>query len=437
MVKIPKWKSHYNSEVLNLNDEEEVTLGGWVDTIRDTGKTGFVVLRDTTGKIQVVFKKEEIADKLKEKYEELTKESAISIKGRIKKNPIAPHGVEIVPNRLDILSSADPLPLDLSRNAKTSIDKRLDYRFLDLRLERNSSIFRIESELIEGFRQYFRKSGFREFFPPLIVAAATEGGSELFSMFYFDREAFLAQSPQLYKEYLTATNLEKVFCVTPVFRAEPYKTTRHLNQFIQVDIEEGFADDEDVMKELENTIYEGISASNKYCKEELEILKKTIEVPQRPFLKYTYSQVIDILKSLDHPLDWGSDLSGPEYRKLQEKFGKSWYFITKWPATIKPFYAYPAEDDPTLTRSFDLMYGLQEISSGSQRIHEYDMLLEKLKTKGLKSENFSFYLQIRKYGLPPHSGWSIGPERMVTEMLDLGNIREATLFPRDKDRLTP
>ncbi len=435
---MPYWKSHYTKDIKPELDGEEIYTSGWVDRIRKMGGIYFIVLRDMTGTTQVVLKKNMVPDSLMKYGDIVTKESVLSIRGKVRESKLAPRGAEIIPSHIDVLNLANPmLPIDIGRGHKTELDVRLNYRFLDLRTPRATAIFRAESELVNGFRDYLRSQNYMEFFPPLIVSTATEGGAELFSIPYFEKQAFLAQSPQLYKEYLVSTNFEKVFSITPVFRAEPHDTPRHLNQFLQVDIEEAFANDEDVMKVLEETIVHGIKSVKELCEDDLKVLSAKLETPEIPFNRYTYSQIIEMLKELDHPIQWGDDLSIPECKKIEKRLGKRWYFITQWPSEIKPFYAYPMENNPAITRSFDLMLGAQEISSGAQRIHDYDMLYNNLVGKNMDPNNFKDYLELRKYGCPPHSGWSIGPERMITGLFNLGNIREAVIFPRDKKRLTP
>ncbi|HEX54719.1 MAG TPA: aspartate--tRNA(Asn) ligase, partial [Candidatus Altiarchaeales archaeon] len=282
------------------------------------------------------------------------------------------------------------------------------------------------------------RNGFIEINSPKIIASASEGGTELFPISYFDREAFLAQSPQLYKQMMMATGLDRVFEVTTYFRAEEHDTRRHLNEVTAIDVEIAFIRDEnDVINVLEDLIIEIINGASE-CHNELKILKKEIEIPKKPIKRITYDRVIDILNDNGKMIEWGDDLDTEAEkilgRIMMEEFNSELYFITKYPLEIKPFYTMP--DNEKYSRAFDLGYKGVEISSGSQRIHDPELLVERIKKKNLNPENFEFYINAFRYGMPPHGGFGLGIDRVMMQLLDL-QIREVVLFPRDRHRLTP
>ena len=416
-------------------DGEKVKLSGWADEIRLLGKINFLVLRDKTGKIQIIAKKGEVEENVLKVMEDLTKESVISVEGKVKLNKEAPGGLEIVPEKLEVLSKADvPLPIDFSGKVNTTMDKRLDWRFLDMRNPRTAAIFKVQSEITRAFREFFLKEGFTEFWPPEIIEAAPEGGAELFKVTYFDKEAYLAQSPELYKELATGTNLEKIFTIVPVWRAEKHDTPKHLNEIRQMDIEAAFEDQFSIMKYMESVVKYIVNSVLENCKEEIELLNPELKVPE---VKYVgYEEVIEVLNSNGLKISFGEDFSPEVEKKLAEIYGKdTLIFIHSWPVSLKPFYIMPK--DEKISNGFDADYGGIEISSGGQRVHRPEILAKQLKAKGLDPEQFKFFIDSLKYGIPPHAGWSIGLERLTMILCGLKNIREACMYPRDKNRLTP
>ncbi|RLE49865.1 MAG: aspartate--tRNA(Asn) ligase, partial [Candidatus Methanomethylicota archaeon] len=347
-----------------------------------------------------------------------------------------PNGVEILPKEIKILNIAKtPLPLDTTGRTPADLDTRLNARILDLRIPCNFAIFKIHHETLNIIRQFLIGEGFIEVFTPKILATATEGGAALFPVIYFEKEAFLAQSPQLYKEILTSV-FEKVFEIAQYYRAEEMNTTYHLNEFISVDIEAAFVNANDVMKILEELIVHTISEVKKKCANELEILSQEIIVPKKPFKRITYDEALEILREHDLSLEWGDDLPTKANRILGEIF-KEPYFIINWPRKLKPFYIKPKDDDPEITESFDLNWSWLELASGGTRIHVKDLLIERLKEQNLNPEKFEPFLSYYDYGMPPHAGWAIGFQRLLMVITGKKNIREVTLFPRDRDRLVP
>ncbi|MFQ6051742.1 MAG: aspartate--tRNA(Asn) ligase [Candidatus Hydrothermarchaeota archaeon] len=427
-------RSHYASEVRPELSESNVSVTGWVHEIRDLGGIKFIVLRDRSGFIQITAPKQRIDSKIFEKIDELHREDLIGVEGKVRAFEKAPQGVEIIPEKIEIISRSDTqLPLDPTGKVSADIDTRLNARVMDLRRIETQAIFKIRDETLDTIRRFLRKEGFLEVNTPKIVASATEGGTELFPISYFEREAFLVQSPQLYKQMLMATGFDKVFEIGPIFRAEEHSTRRHLNEITSVDIEAAFSDYKDVMDLLKNLLIEIFKEIKKRCGDELDTLNRDLNIPKK-FETLTYSEVIDILSS-HVEVHWGEDLSTPALKKLSE-FYEEPYFIIDWPTQTKPFYA-KQKENKELTETFDLMLGEIELASGATRVHEVDQLIERIKSQGLNPESFKYYLDAFRYGMPPHAGWGLGLERLLMSICGLKNIREAVLFPRDRQRLIP
>jgi nondiscriminating aspartyl-tRNA synthetase len=435
--KMGNWRrTHYSADIGPELDGQEVVVFGWVHEIRDLGGLRFLILQDKTGKLQITIHRHKVASEVVKKAESLQKQYSIGIKGTVKKMGKAPRGAEIIPNEMRVFSvSQQPLPLDITGRTKAEIDVRLDARVLDLRREENQAIFKVQHAALEAARSFLSKRGFMEVFTPRIIVSATEGGSALFPVAYFTREAFLAQSPQLYKEQLIL-DFEKVFEIGPFFRAEESHTRRHLSEFISVDIEQAFATAEDVMNVLEELIHSVCKDVAENCELELELLKHKVKVPKVPFKRLTYSKVLEELEAEKLHVNWGEDIPTAAYRLLG-KLHPSYYFITDWPTKTKAFYIQPRDDKPELSEGFDLMWRWVELSSGGTRIHSKELLMKRLAEQGLSKESFKTHLQTFDYGMPPHAGWGLGLARLVMVLTGIKNIREAVLFPRDQFRLTP
>jgi len=328
-----------------------------------------------------------------------------------------------------------PLPLDPRGVQNTLLETRLNWRFLDFRSEESNAIFKIQSRILQTFREFFTARHYVEIQPPVIIASASEGGAELFSLKYFEKDAYLAQSPQLYKQ-MCAISFEKVFTVLPVFRAEKFEQPTHLNEVRQMDIEQAFSTDEDVMKVLEEFLAECIKKITVSCSEELEKISQKLEPLHLPIRRVQYLDAIDLLRKNGEDIQVGNDFSKTQEKRLSQLVKEEAFFIVGWPSEQKAFYAMPNQDGKT-SRAFDLIYRGLEIASGTQRIHLPSVLIQQLKSKGLNPENFRFYVDSFRYGAPPHAGWSIGLERLTMKMTGRENIRETTMFPRDRNRLSP
>jgi nondiscriminating aspartyl-tRNA synthetase len=421
---------------------DHVTVAGWAHEIRDLGGIAFLIVRDTTGKIQVKFEKDEMDDDLVETGTEVTRESVVQVTGAVEEEERAPTGVEVVPESVEVIAPAEPeLPLDPSGKVDAELPTRLDNRTLDVRRPEAQAIFEIRAEVLRAVRDYFRGEGCTEINTPKIVATGTEGGTELFPVTYFGREAFMNQSPQLFKQLMVGSGLERVFEVGPIFRAEEHNTPRHLNEATMIDFESAFIDHEEAMDVCEGTLMAAYEAVAENCQDELETLDmvEAFEVPDEGFPRLTYEEAIERINAtgeLDEHLAWGDDLPTEGEKALGDEIGGH-YFIQDWPSEIKPFYIQDYDDDPEYSKGFDLMHPRMELVSGGQREHRYEELVAGFEQQGLDPDQFEYYTKMFKYGMPPHAGWAYGVERLVMTMLGLANIREAVLFPRDRQRLSP
>ena len=429
-----------DSGTVSVNDTV-VTVKGWVQDIRNLGGISFVILRDRSGTIQITLPKKKIDPELFDKLTTLPRESVIAVTGEVKASSQTELGLELIPSSFEVYSNAAvPLPMGVIDKVNVEMDTRLNNRFMDLRKPEIRAIFELKSLLLELLNEAMRSEGFLQVFTPKIVASGAEGGATLFKLDYFGRPAYLAQSPQLYKQMLMSTGLDRVYEVGPAFRAEHSNTNRHVTEFISFDGEMSWISSQsDVMAMIEKVIDHILKGLKERGKKQLKVLGKDISAPSVPYPVLTYSECLKMLASKGMKLKVGDDL-GTEGEKLigdimLEK-GHELYWISEYPELEKPFYIMEKEGTP-FSFSFDLDYKGQEISSGGQREHRFDKLTERIRKKGLNPDDFTFYTDAFKYGMPPHGGWGIGIERLIVKMLDLPNVREAILFPRDLSRLSP
>lgn len=418
---------------------QEVRLEGWVHQIRRLGKLSFLLLRDRTGVVQIIVTDPKLVP------EDLTRESVVEILGRVKSEPQAPGGVEVELKGLKIISrSIAPLPFEVNRSLEKlnlKLDRILNQRPFSLRHPQISPIFRVQAEIVSAFREFLRQKEFLEVHTPKIVVSGTEGGTALFPVQYFEQRAYLAQSPQFYKQMLVGAGFERVFEVGPVYRAEDHATARHLNEYLSLDFELGFINSHEDVMQLEEEFLSYLRQTLKSrCGAELESYK--VELPQIPSIpRVRFDEARAILRKRGKDLEPADDLDPEAERVLsryaKEEFESDFIFVTHYPRSGRPFYTMPDPDSPELTRSFDLLFRGLEVTTGSQRIHEYPQLVASIREFGMEPENFKFYLEIFQYGMPPHGGLAIGAERLTQQLLGLKNIREACLFPRDRFRLVP
>jgi aspartyl-tRNA synthetase len=429
------YRTHYIAEAKKLVGKE-VIVAGWVHEVRNLGKLVFVLLRDRTGIIQVTAKLGRESDEIIKNMDQ-PKETVVSVKGKIAESNIAKDKVELLPSEFKVLNKiTTKVPFEVTGKVPAELDVRLDYRYVDSRRPSTLAIFKIRSEIANAFREKCRELGAIEIHPPTIVEAATEGGADLFKVQYFEKEAYLVQSPQLYKQLAIIGGMDRVYMTVPVFRAEKHNTLTHLNEALQMDMEMAFIDDKKAVDILEQVVLHILQRVKKNCEEELEILERELEVPSS-IPRYEYTYLIEKLQGEKVPINWGEDFNRETEAILSKILGHSTYFIVRWPTQIRAFYSQPDEKDPKICKAYDLNYEGLEISSGAQRIHQPEALIESLKSRNLNPNDFEFYINAFRVGAPPHAGWSIGLDRMTMKVCGLKNIREAVLFPRDRTRLRP
>ncbi len=430
-------KRIYTEDVQNKEENTKVVLAGWAKDVKNLGKVAFIKLRDLKGEVQLTalpgFKKfNEIND--------LSKESAISAIGTVKNSQLKSGAKEVILEDYEVLSKADALPIDISGKIPTTFDKRIDNRFLDTRRPEINAIFKVRAELFKGLVDFFESNNFVNIQTPKITAAGVESGAELFKIKYFDKDAYLAQSPQIYKQMFVCGGFERVYEIGPVFRAEKSHTTRHLTEFTGVDFEMGFINSfEDVMDNIESMFKHILAHVKEECKKELEFLKVEVKVPSK-IPRMTMKEMKEVLKKEYKKVLPDEEDFDPEAEKLvgeiaEKKYKSDFIFITHYPWSKRPFYHMKPNEKETC--SFDLLWKGVEVATGAQREHRYDILKEQAKEKGIDLEAMETYAALFKFGAPPHGGAGFGLDRMTQRLLNLENVKEALLLPRDPERLTP
>ena len=410
---------------------QDVLFGGWVVDLRKLGKMAFLTVRDVTGMCQVIVKGDAMS-----LLDGLNRQSVVRILGKVQASKAKDFDFEVSAIELQILAKAEyPLPIDPIGRLESDIDNRLNSRALDMRNQKTASIFKLRSQVLASIRETLIKRKFIEINTPKIIGSASEGGADLFSLDYFGKQGYLAQSPQLYKEQMTI-GLERVFEISSFYRAEKSHTGRHLSEFTSVDIEAAMMDYTDVMDVLESIVIDVFKNTAENSKTEQKEIGHEIRIPDSPFERVSYTQALDELGRMDIKLEFGEDLQDSHLRSLGEKH-PGFFFLTDWPMKLKPFYIHEKDDDPTLSRSFDLQYGYLELSSGGRRLHNPEQLKSRLKEQDLDPTSFEEHLKTFGWGMPPHSGWGMGLDRLMTVLIGIDNVREVVLYPRDPDRLKP
>jgi nondiscriminating aspartyl-tRNA synthetase len=419
---------------------QQATIRGWVQAIRDQKSVQFVIVRDETGQAQVVAPKQEPPSELNEQVSALTAESAVTITGSVVADErVKLGGLELRLERLQVDSLAEP---EVPIAPDSALDKRIDWRYLDLRRPDRRLIFEVQTTVEHAMRDYWRKQGFIELHSPKFMGSASESGAELFKVEYFDGIAYLAQSPQFYKQMAMAAGFGKVFEVGPVFRANPSFTSRHDTEFTSVDVEISWIDSyEDVMAFEERWLAHTLAAVKETHGEQIAATFETeLVVPSVPFPKVTLEQAKELLREHGHEAPGpGHDLDPPSERALsaiiKDLHGHEFVFVTDYPTTVRPFYHMRHPDRPTLTKSFDLLWRGIELTTGAQREHRYEQLLEQAEDKGV--DPIQYYLDFFRYGAPPHGGFGFGLTRLLMQMLGQDNVREVTFLYRGPHRLEP
>ena len=425
-----KFRKTHNVDQLTAETHGEVVIGGWIEDLRKMGKLTFLTVRDVTGLAQVIVKDDKIVP------DDLTRQTVIMVKGTIQGTKARDFKFEIKADGIDILTRAvHPLQIDPIGRLESNIDNRLNARALDLRNQRVAAIFKIRSAVLTSLRKTFLQKKFIEITTPKIIGSASDGGANLFSLEYFGKKAYLAQSPQLYKEQMTI-GLERVFEIASFYRAEKSHTGRHLSEFTSIDIEAAFMDYTDVIDILEELVVTVFKDVAENCKDELATLEREIEIPKQPFDRVTYSQVLDELAKEGIKLQFGDDLLDSHLKTVGNNH-TGFLFLLDWPMSLKPFYIHEKDEYPKLSRSFDLQYGYLELSSGGRRLHDPAKLKARLAEQGLDPTSFEDHLRSFDWGMPPHSGWGMGLDRLMTVIVGTDNVREVVLYPRDPERLNP
>jgi len=419
-----------------------VTVQGWVDTVRDQKKVQFIVLRDESGALQLVNPRSEGREAISDQISGLSQGSMLTVRGELKHDErVKLGGIEVKIDELTVESLALP---ETPIADDTSIDKRLDWRFLDLRTARNQLMFRVQTTFTHALRTWWIEHGFVEIFTPKLMASASESRAELFKVDYFDRPAYLAQSPQFFKQMAQSAGLGRIFEIGPVFRADPSFTSRHATEFTAVDAEISWIDShEDVMQMQEQLLSFAIAKVKEQHGDEIkEIFDVDIVVPEVPFPRIPLLEAREIVQQMGHTIERGDLDLDPEGermigRHVLEKHGHEFVFLTDYPASIRPFYHMRHEDDSTLTKSYDLVWNGVEITTGAQREHRLERIEAQALEKGMDLDELSFYLDFFRYGAPPHGGFGAGLARMMMLMLHQPNLREVTFLFRGPNRLKP
>ena len=458
------YRSHTIGQVV-ANGEEltggEVTIAGYAETVRGRGGICFLMLRDGTGQMQAFLKRDNLDGDLFDAIQSATRESTIQVTGKVaqKRPPKLSEGEAPPPPEFEVnvtsgevlTGAATPLPLGVTDEVNVGLDVRLDNRHLDVRRRHVNAMFLLRSKVLEYGREHLISEGFQEINTPKIIAAAAEGGTNLFPMKYFETDAFLSQSPQLYKQLAVLGGLERVFEIGPAFRAEKHDTYRHLNEFVSFDIEGAWMDDEDVMGVQERMIHHIWSKIAGNDQGLIDVVNEyrgsqgkdpvIVEIPSIPFPRIPYCEAIEIVKEGGGDIEWGDDIESHHCDIIASKF-PGFHFIPRWPMSMKPFYIHHKEDEigssgGQLSRGFDLNYGRDEMTSGGAREHRVEVLEQNLRNMELDPAEFAFYTDGFRYGAPPHAGWGLGVARLLMALTGAGNVREVVLFPRDRSRVTP
>jgi aspartyl-tRNA synthetase len=420
----------------------EVRIAGFVENVKEVGRVVFVWVRDRSGIAQLTLKSGQVDESLIRLARSLNTHDVIAATGRVPEKRGAKVGMELIPSSIEVLSRAERLPIDVTGTVQTQLDTRLDYRPIDLRSPRNFAIFRIQHSLVKGMTEYLDSRGFVQVFTPCIIGAPSESGAEMFEIDYFGRKAYLRQDPQLHRQLLMVAGFERIYDLGPSWRAEPSHTPRHLCEHRGCAVEFSYiSDEQDVMRLEEELLVAGIKRVLEENAKELELLGVEVYLPKRPFPELRFPEIYRILSEMGKEIPYGEDLDRQAERMLaeyvREKYGAEAFFVNRFPFDVKPFYVMRVDEDPFWARSVDLIYRGLELSSGGQREHRYEKIVEQVRLKGMSLESVSWFTEFFRYGAPPHGGFNIGIERLTMALLGLENIREAALFPRAPERLLP
>ena len=430
-------------EEIRANVGKEVTLVGWVHDVRALGGISFVLLRNVRGVIQLAAPKKSVSADLFDLISGLHQEDVIRCVGTVKESKVARMGFEVVPSKVEVISkAASPLPLDPRGVTPASLDTRLEWRSLELRRPETAAVFKIENALVQGFEDFLQRSGFIRAFTPSIIGGVSEGGSEVFKIDFYGKDAFLRQDPQLHRQLTIAGGFDRIYDLGTNWRAEVSHTPRHLSEHRTIAPEMAFiADERDTMRLEEGMIVHGIRSVIERCPDELALLKAEPKVPETPFPELSFPELYATLGKLGKALPRHQDIDDPTQRVLAEQVkkdtGSDFFFINRFPSAAKAFYVMRVDETPEFARSVDLVYRGLELSSGGQREHRHDRIVAQIREKGYDPKSLEWFTEPFRYGVPPHGGYSFGIERFTSYLLGMENIKEAVLFPRDPERLQP
>ena len=422
---------------------KEAKVAGWVHDVRVLGGISFVLLRNFNGIVQVAAPKKSVKPEIFELIAGLHQEDVIEVEGTVKESKAARMGFEIVPAKIHVFSkAATPLPLDPRGVTPASLDTRLEWRSLELRRPETTAVFRVENAVVQGFEEFLQNSGFIRAFTPSIIGGVSEGGSEVFKIDFYGKDAFLRQDPQLHRQLTIAGGFDRIYDLGTNWRAELSHTPRHLSEHRTIAPEMGFiADERDVMKLEEDMVVHGIRYVTKHCADELKLLKVDLKIPETPFPVVEFPALYATLENLGRKLPRNQDIDEPSQRALAEQVrketGSDFFFINRFPAAAKAFYVMRVDETPEFARSVDLVYKGLELSSGGQREHRHEKIIAQIKEKGYDPKSLEWFTEPFRYGVPPHGGYSLGIERFTSYLLGMESIKEAVLFPRDPERLQP
>ncbi len=429
-----EYRTHYVAGLSSSMAGQQIKVAGWVHEIRNIGSVVFLLLRDHTGIVQVTAKKGAVSEAVIASMF-LQKESVVSISGTLTQNSEARKGFEIIPSEvLNLNPITKGIPFEVTGKVPAELDVRLNNRHIDLRRRESTAVFNIQSTLLRAFRETLIAEGFMEIRTPSLVKEATEGGSDLFKVDYFGESAYLAQSPQLYKQLAVIGGLDRVFMIAPVFRAEKSNTTTHINEITQMDIEMGFADHNDAIRLLGRTVGRMIGEVIKSNGSDLETLG--VKLSSTETKEVTYSEACERLRASGSRIEFGQDFSRDDEQRLAVMYGDM-LIVKGYPTKVRAFYSMPSAENPELSNSYDFIYKGIEIASGAQRIHKAELIESALRSRGASPDAFEFYIGAFRQGAPPHAGWSIGLERLTMKITGMENVRECSMFPRDRNRLVP
>jgi aspartyl-tRNA synthetase len=434
-------RTHYTDEIENAAGN--VVIAGWVHDVKDLARMRFIWLRDTRGVAQVTILKSTAPPEVVKASEQLGKEDVIAVEGAPVKERIAKIGSEIKPTRIELIAKSQAAtPLDVTGKIDANLDARLDWRVIDLRRPENLAIFQIQSKIVEGTVEYLKEHGYMQVFTPCLLGGTSEGGAEVFKTDYFGKEAFLRQDPQLHRQLCIAAGFDKIYDLGPNWRAELSHTTQHLCEHRGLAVEFGFMNDEtDMMRVEEDVVIAALRRVEKDCGRELELAHSKVELPKTPFPEMRYPDIYTVLEGYGRKVAYGGDI-GKEGESLlakhvQEKHKTDAFFINRFPSKIKPFYVMRVDEEPQWARSVDLVYRDIEQSSGGQREHRYERIMNQLTEQNINPKTMKWFTDPFKFGVPPHGGFCLGIERFTMALLRKENVRETTLFPRTPERLAP